>query len=169
MFPEEIKERLEEVKEIKDKEKELVKVAIKYGNTHELLRRFKTLKNGRQNKHRWKAYVRVDDRELKPEKLIKSVEFQLDESFPKSLIIRPNPPFEFQMVGWGEFEIPIKITWQSWLKRPPTYLEFPLSFQGGGKQRSFVIKINKDDLAINTKAEGKLTGIERLIRKRKVI
>mmetsp|Transcript_19430 Transcript_19430/g.21730 ORF Transcript_19430/g.21730 Transcript_19430/m.21730 type:complete len:194 (+) Transcript_19430:127-708(+) len=169
IYSEEIKERTAIALEAKKKENDFLKITVKYGNSHKLIKNFKTLKNGNQNKHRWVAYVRIDDRDIKQNQLIKSVEFELDESFPTSIVKRLSPPFEFQMTGWGIFDIPIKIIWQSWLNKEPTELEFPLSFEGNGKQRSFNIKIPKNDFAKNTKAQGKMTAIERLIRKRKGI
>ncbi|CAI2379759.1 unnamed protein product [Moneuplotes crassus] len=169
LFPEEVKERIKVVNEIKKKNANMVKITVKYGNTHKLLKKFHTLKSGNANKHRWSCYVRIDDRNIQSEKLIKSVEFELDETFPTNLITRKSAPYEFQMTGWGVFDIPIKITWQHWLKMGPTEVTYPLSFEGTGRQRSFIIKIPKDALAKNTDAKGKLTAIERLIRKRKAI
>ena len=73
------------------------------------------------------------------------------------------------MTGWGIFDIPITIIWQNWLKKEKTEIIHSLSFEGNGKQMSFIIKVPKDLIAKNTKVKRKMTGIERLIRNKKVI
>lgn len=53
--------------------------------------------------------------------LIKKVEFQIDESFPESLITVEKPPYEIHNAGYGEFAITITIHFNDPFERPLEY------------------------------------------------
>jgi len=54
-----------------------------------------------------------------------------------------HEPFELQCEGWGVFEIPITIHWQSWLEKQPTKINHMLSFDGNGDRNTVVVKFKK--------------------------
>ena len=100
--------------------------------------------------------------------MIDKVNFTLHETFGDPNISKKSAPFDFQCVGWGIFEIPIKITWKRWLKMPPTEMTHMLSFEGNGSHKSFVIKVDKKLLQKECGPVIKETGIQRLIRKKQL-
>ena len=75
--------------------------------------------------------------------IIKSVEFELDDSFGWTNIKRNFSPYQYMCNGFGEFSIPIKITWQRWLKLEPTVQHHTLVFEGSGSHKSFVVRVDK--------------------------
>ena len=163
-FPIEIEERMTAEKLFLEKENSLQKIDIKFGNFYTLLEDFTKLRNGHENKHEWKIYVKVADKNIYDSELIRSVEFELDESFGSPFIKKLSPPYEFKCKGWGTFEIPIKITWQRWLKLPPTELTHELVFLNNGGHEWITIKVDKQEYYKKSGVKGKLTGIQRLVK-----
>ncbi|CAI2377627.1 unnamed protein product [Moneuplotes crassus] len=143
LFGDEIKERRKVVEEEIRKEKNIVKLKVRYGNKYELLKSFKTTKSGYENKHRWTVYVALGDKKVEAGSVIKSVEFKLDDSFGFTDIKKNFGPYEYACNGYGEFSIPIKITWQRWLKMEPATLDHPLKFEGKGSHKSFIVRVDK--------------------------
>jgi len=81
-----------------------IDVPIVYGNISYFLG--KKAEEGKT--HRWTCYIRG----LQGENLtyfIKKVVFTLHPSFPNSKRVIEKPPFEVTEVGWGEFEVGIKV------------------------------------------------------------
>ena len=65
-------------------------------------------KKGENFTHRWICYVRgIGNEDLSY--LIEKVVFHLHSSFQNPIKEIYKPPFEIQEVGWGEFEILIRI------------------------------------------------------------
>jgi len=63
---------------------------------------------GTESKHRWTVYVRgVDCEDLSY--FVKKVVFTLHESFNEPIRNIEKPPYEVTEIGWGEFDIGIKI------------------------------------------------------------
>eukprot|EP00127_Corallochytrium_limacisporum_P000693 Clim_evm12s23 gene=Clim_evmTU12s23 len=69
--------------------------------------------------HKWSVYVKDgsgQDRDLSS--VIKKVTFKLHESFPSPMRNLDKGPFELTEIGWGEFEILIKIFWKDQSEKP---------------------------------------------------
>ena len=77
------------------------------------------------------------------------IQFKLHSSFHNPLITISNSPFKVSRIGWGIFEIPIKIFWKKFLNCPPTELTHTLSFEGEGKYSEIIVKFDKDLLIHN--------------------
>ncbi|OTF83276.1 YEATS domain-containing protein 4-like protein [Euroglyphus maynei] len=67
--------------------------------------------------HEWKVYLRLYNNE-DPSGYIKKVHFKLHDSYPTSLRICEEPPYEVEETGWGEFEVNIKIYFVDPTERP---------------------------------------------------
>ena len=65
--------------------------------------------------------------------MIKKVVFQIDESFPETLITVEEPPFEIHNAGFGEFPIYITIYFQDPFERPLEYTHM-LMFEDSAPQ-----------------------------------
>ena len=142
-YGDEIKDRIEAENKIIKMKESIIKLKIKYGNTHEEIKDFQTTHNGYENKHYWGVYVKLED-DLRETLFIKKVTFYLHESFVITDIVKKLPPYEYKCRGWGVFELPIHIEWQSWLNLETTVLNHYLSFDGDGSHKSFVITLDKE-------------------------
>ena len=165
-YGDEINDRIEAEDKIIKMKESIIKLKIKYGNTHEEIKDFQTTHNGYENKHYWGVYVKLED-DLRETLFIKKVTFYLHESFVITDIVKKLPPYEYKCRGWGVFELPrvillikfsllefyfiyyyikrpIHIEWQSWLNLETTVLNHYLSFDGDGSHKSFVITLNKE-------------------------
>ena len=80
-------------------------VGIVYGNISFYLGK----KANSTSSHKWVCYVRgFENRSISH--FVKSVTFTLHPSFKDPLRIISEPPYEIHEVGWGEFDIGIKIS-----------------------------------------------------------
>lgn len=146
-FKDDYEESLQRLKQLKIEDEKKLKVTIRYGNHHSLIRNpAKSLNSDNYNRHKWTAYVKIIDDELNDEDLIDSVIFELDESFENPIRKRSEPPFELTMKGWGSFSIPITINWKKSLKLEPTFLNHALIFENGGDSNHYHIRVNKDNI-----------------------
>ena len=161
MFQEEIKEREAVYAKVFEAEAKGTRVVVIYGNTHEISKNY-------ENRHRWKIYVRLADKEIDPNQLIDKVDFTLHRTFSNPYISKKSAPFEYQCVGSKTFEIPIKITWKKWIKMPPTEMSHTLNFELNGSHKTFIIYADRKILKNECKTTAKLTGIQRLIRKKQL-
>lgn len=58
--------------------------------------------------HRWKVFVRgVNNEDISY--WLRKVQFKLHETYPNSVRMIEQPPFELEETGWGEFEIAIRL------------------------------------------------------------
>jgi len=127
--------RVEEIKSIRLKEAQKVKLTFLFGNTHEIVN-----VPGSTNSHSWTAFVKLADEEEDIRKYIRKVVFKLHPTFRNPQREVRSPPFEVSCLGWGVFSIPITIYWQPWLEMAPTEVEHFLNFNGNGKWQSHYIK-----------------------------
>mmetsp|Transcript_24971 Transcript_24971/g.22152 ORF Transcript_24971/g.22152 Transcript_24971/m.22152 type:complete len:106 (+) Transcript_24971:134-451(+) len=80
-YKEEIKDRLAIAQEEIKKEQNIQKINIKFGNEYTLLKDFKTTRNGYEIKHNWTIYAKLLNEKIETSSVIKSVEFELDDSY----------------------------------------------------------------------------------------
>jgi transcription initiation factor IIF auxiliary subunit len=80
--------------------------------------------------------------------LVKSVKFQLHESFKNPKIVRYSAPFEYGCSGWGYFDLPITVTWQDWVGVKTSTVEFELNFEPEGIEYGFTLtlKLPKEEV-----------------------
>ena len=140
LFPE---ETLLKKKQLELKENQHIKITIAYGNTHKLLEEPRTLRHNSeyQNKHEWSVFVRCpteeDDR-----KYISKVEFELHPTFSDRIITVKRLPFSLKRVGWGFFNIPIKIFFnRKFVDSNPIELNHLLNFSGCGSTKYTKLKL----------------------------
>ncbi|XP_027203015.2 YEATS domain-containing protein 4-like [Dermatophagoides pteronyssinus] len=67
--------------------------------------------------HEWKIYLRFYNNE-DPSGYIKKVHFKLHDSYPNSLRVCEEPPYEVDETGWGEFGVAIRIYFKDPNERP---------------------------------------------------
>lgn len=71
--------------------------------------------------HKWTCYIKVlESSHPDISSIIDKVIFKLHESFSNPLRVIQSPPFEINEVGWGEFEIQIRIVFKDLLLKPIT-------------------------------------------------
>jgi len=118
-----------------------IKIRIIYGNTHELVKDPKPSKSNRetQNKHKWGCYVKIDGDESN--KIIKKVVFGMHPTFGCTEVVVTKAPFEIRRIGWGTFDIPIKVYLDK--VKEPVEFTHELSFNGAGVSKIYNYKIPK--------------------------
>ena len=79
----------------------MTKVKLVYGNSH------KAETSEASNKHRWQLYVRCPAFPI--EKLLQKVQINLHPTFNPPQFDLTKAPFEFDRIGWGVFEIGLKL------------------------------------------------------------
>jgi hypothetical protein len=123
---------------------DFVKIKILYGNTHKLVENPKKSRTepNTQNKHKWCMFVKTDGYDS--EKVIRKVTFGLHPTFGVSEIEVKSAPFAMTKVGWGTFDIPVKIDFCAWTKLKPLELTHELKFTGNGETNVNILKLNKD-------------------------
>ncbi|KAJ3158867.1 NuA4 histone H4 acetyltransferase complex and the SWR1 complex subunit [Geranomyces michiganensis] len=78
--------------------------------------------------HKWTVFVRPVHQNEDLSLYIKRVQFKLHESFDPALRTCDAPPYEVHETGWGEFDIPIKITIHETLE-PRTHIALTHTLQ----------------------------------------
>ncbi|CAI2373986.1 unnamed protein product [Moneuplotes crassus] len=152
--PDEYEEVLKNLNKLKLEEKKILKIKIKYGNRHKLAERPTNYHKNRsvKNKHIWTAFIEVIHPRVKDTDLIEKVKFELHETFKNPTRFVTKAPFKFTINGWGEFELPMTITWKKHLKMPPTTFYHDLCFDDGGKWHEYVFRIHEDLIKPKTSA-----------------
>jgi len=85
--------------------------------------------------HKWTVYVRgLDNEDISH--FIQSVEFVLHHSFEIASRVCDAPPYEVNEVGWGEFEIKIRISFPPEAAEPPLELSHTLKLHASSSQQS---------------------------------
>ena len=130
----------------------IIRKRILYGNTHSIIADGKPLRRDPQikNNHKWKVFLKVDGKEPS-NKYIKKVTYEMDETFGGIELKFLKEPYEVERIGWGTFEIPIKIYWQKWLKKEPSQFSHYLSFDENGKTKSFYLEFDRELTSQNWK------------------
>ena len=123
------------------------------GNKHELVKVPKKSRDGQyENKHRWTAFVKIEDKEQNSEihKLISKVRFGLHPSFGvdyKEVKAESGKHFELTYNGYGTFDIPITIFWYSMTGiKQNLEIDHQLCFEGGGSWKKIKVEFNKSKL-----------------------
>lgn len=146
-FPKEYSEKYKVLEINKKLNSCYLKIKILFGNKHKLVEKPTDSHSNpnSQNNHEWTAFVKLE-KNIEENKLIEKVEFRLHHTFRNNLIEKKYPPYSFTCVGWGVFEIPIKIYWKDFLKMEPTEITHFLCFDQDIKMDCKIIKIDKNIL-----------------------
>jgi hypothetical protein len=139
----EYENRIKMLQELR-KKCDFIKIKLLYGNTHKLIENPKKSRTSvdTENKHKWCMFVKAYDYDSS--KVIRKVTFGLHHTFGAKEIEVKSAPFEMIKVGWGSFEIPIKIYFCSWLKMKPLEISHDLSFTNDGETNVHILKLNKE-------------------------
>jgi hypothetical protein len=148
-FPNEYAHRLKAIEQLKKTRKNQIRIKLLYGNKHELILDPKESRSNSecQNKHRWTVFVEASNVETKD--IIQKVVFGLHPTFGCTKIEVKHNPYELVRVGWGTFDIPIKIYFRKFMKREPLEINHYLSFSGNGETKVNILKIDKQILVDN--------------------
>lgn len=118
--------------------------------------------------HRWTVYVRgVRNEDLSP--IIKQVVFQLHPSFENHVRVVDRPPYEVTELGWGEFQVAMRIHFHD----VPEYVDiyhplrlFPPGDTSGGSLKKPVVTEYYDEIVFNDPSDvlyRKLTQSDRQV------
>ena len=78
------------------------------------------------------------------QKYIKRVTYYLHPTFKPSEIVVDQAPFLLARVGWGYFDIEMKVEFQKSTGMKPVKLVHELNFDGNGKTQTFQMDVNED-------------------------
>ncbi len=141
-FPEEYIQRKKLIDDQLKSIEQYKKIKILFGNRHELITNPKQSRSNSEcvNKHRWTCFVEIAG-EPDASKLIKKVIFGMHPTFGCSEVNVTQSPFRISRIGWGTFEIPIKIYFHQ--SKQVVNLSHYLSFDGEGKTSVYILKVKK--------------------------
>ena len=141
------KKKRTELEQANSLESQLQTIRFKYGNTHRNAKNpSKCRVTGYLKKHKWSAYIKSLDKKLPDKKCIEKVVFKLDKnSFGTEEAVVTRAPFKFTSTGWGVFEIPMIVFWKPWMKKEPTVIRHPLSFEDKGKFNFLCMQVDAKD------------------------
>ena len=134
-YPKEFDESEKELQKIKVLEKDLDRIVIKYGNTHEAI-------DQANNKHKWKFFIETFKSKHRFGDLVDKINIKLHPTFGTTDVSLKSP-YTFSARGWGIFEIPIKIKWKKWTKLEDMELSHLLSFENDENASYYSIKVPK--------------------------
>jgi hypothetical protein len=157
-FPTEYASRVKALEEYLKSQEGITKIKIIYGNTHELVTNPKSSKSDKtvKNSHKWSCFVKILGQDSS--KFIRKVQFGLHPTFGTTEIDVKSAPFQMTRIGWGTFEIPIKIFWHyEFGIKEPLELEHCLSFEGTGESKVYIFKIEKKKVEKIIEQDGKTT------------
>merc|ERR1712226_979627 len=97
----------------------------------------------------WTMYIECLLDKKFTKNFIEKVEYKLHETFKPNNIICDKYPFEISRIGWGYFDIPIKIYFKAWTGIKPMKLSHLLRFSNGGKFENFFIDLEEEVLKKN--------------------
>mmetsp|Transcript_277 Transcript_277/g.509 ORF Transcript_277/g.509 Transcript_277/m.509 type:complete len:256 (-) Transcript_277:233-1000(-) len=148
LLPKLYKERLKEVElEVKENANKsrypnyVIKLAV--GNQYELMKTPRTSSRGlKENKNRWNCFVRAIDphtHEDISKKHLNKVFFGLHPTFRPHKIWREKAPFEVKRIGWGTFDIDIKVYFKD--QKKPVRLSHELIFDGHGQFLEYFVDL----------------------------
>ena len=100
---------------------------------------------GGSNTNKWKLFFRTEENEH-VDKYIKKLIIELHPTFKPKTIEFTKGPFELVRLGWGTFNIPIKIYWKDHLNKEVTEIEHYLSFEDDVKATKFTVEFNRKDI-----------------------
>lgn len=86
----------------------------------------------------------IEDFEILDHHIIKKVTFMLHPTFTPSTVYRTNAPFSLTRIGWGVFNIQIRVEFQDYLNLPKLSLDHFLSFSRNVTSSTKSILVNMD-------------------------
>jgi transcription initiation factor IIF auxiliary subunit len=119
-----LEEAEQERRELEQITRQVVKLYI--GNRHRLEDR-----TSGQTWHKWTLFVRMDE-DIDEADYIESVTVYLHPTFTPNTIVLREPPYEVSRLGWGVFNIKLKIRFLSKFNKQPLEVSHFLSFTGNG-------------------------------------
>jgi transcription initiation factor IIF auxiliary subunit len=114
-----------------------------FGNTHEMVENPKPSNSNSKlkNSHRWAMFLSLNDNPEMTSKYIESVTYHLHPTFKVNVIKVSEAPFLLSRVGWGTFDVTMKIKFHAKWKIPAVELVHELSFDGKGNQKSIMMDV----------------------------
>ena len=80
---------------------------------------------------------------------VEKVVVSLHPTFHNPVVTFTKPPFEITRIGWGVFEIPVKIFWKKWTGLGITEHSHYLRFEENGDQSRCKVKIEREKMEQN--------------------
>jgi len=99
----------------------VVEGGLRIGNLHELA------PGTDHNKHKWTMFVRAANG-TSLDQVVEYVDFELHPTFDPPTIRVTKPPYSIRRLGWGTFEVTVRITWKTQLGIPPSTFTHMLRF-----------------------------------------
>lgn len=146
-FPAQFMERQQEELEEQLEEHYKRRIRVLVGNLHDYVGE---APGG--NKHRWTFFVRPEDDTVSLAPLIDRVIVFLHPTFSPSRIELTTPPYSFTRLGWGVFEIRVRIVFRPALRKPPAEVSHMLSFTGHGSATAYLLEYDERHLTTPTAA-----------------
>lgn len=140
-FPTHFLERQNEELEEQLEEHHKRRIRVLIGNLHEFVGEAPG-----NNKHRWTFFVRAEDDTINLAPLIERVVVFLHPTFMPSRIELTVPPYSFTRIGWGIFELRVRIVFRPALKKEPAEVSHMLSFSGHGAATLYLLDYDERNL-----------------------
>lgn len=134
-FPAQYLEREREELEEALEEQHKRRLRILIGNLHEYVPNAPG-----SNKHRWTFFVRAEDESVNLAHLIDHVVVFLHPTFHPSRIELTTPPYSFTRIGWGVFELHVRLVFRPSLQKDPAEVVHMLSFTGHGAATVYTLE-----------------------------
>jgi hypothetical protein len=110
------------------------------GNTHEIVQAMLM----RGNSHRWRVFLRSasgNDDELAA--VVERVTFELHPTFFPTTVRVATPPFALERVGWGFFEVGVRVEFRAALGKRPLRLAHLLNFERPLTRRTLLLDFER--------------------------
>jgi hypothetical protein len=116
-YPEQFEKRLSELKDLGLLCGNKIMIHFAFGNLHELIKSPGTTTVEKlSNQHAWTMFVALNHAKALTGEIIKSVTYDLHETFYPKEVSVSSYPFICRRIGWGYFDVQIKIEFQPWTK-----------------------------------------------------
>ena len=151
-YPEQFEQRLSELQDLGLLCGNKIMIHFAFGNLHELIKQPQLTTGGKQtNTHAWTMFVALNQAKALTGEIIKSVTYDLHETFYPKEVLVSSYPFICRRIGWGYFDVEIKIGFQPWTKIKTKKLTHRLSFDDNGKSCGFIEEIDLKDFESSDK------------------
>ena len=80
---------------------------------------------------------------MKVSDYIDRFEVDLHPTFQPPKLVLFEEPFEIKRMGWGVFDINIKVYWKPWTGVDMNEISHYLSFDGNGKEHKYKVRVDR--------------------------
>eukprot|EP00698_Gefionella_okellyi_P008504 TRINITY_DN2109_c0_g2_i1.p1 TRINITY_DN2109_c0_g2~~TRINITY_DN2109_c0_g2_i1.p1 ORF type:complete len:424 (-),score=80.55 TRINITY_DN2109_c0_g2_i1:107-1378(-) len=115
------------------------------GNTHELVSSELADDDAEsRNSHQWGIFVSTDPQDVTgrsemARQMIDRVELALHPTFTPRTVVLQQAPFQLKRIGWGTFDVGVRVHFKEALRCAPLEVVHRLSFDGAGTVAAFSI------------------------------